>query len=510
MPMQRIIESIMRGNGEAQAQAQVKDVAGKQMDATKKLSVTMTANPDDPGNPLLHIKNATADIINQTQASDLQKAYEAPKQNVEAAVSRMNGQPAPSQQSHIHPDTPVEALATKPPDDHPIEQLAQKIDAAKGYRIARPWEIDPQQLKSEDGLRALAAADGVPDAKSVARNTWKALQSGKITEHEIAHNIANLRLKNIESESHNLDATLAPQRAAATAANVEANRVRDDARSLRTQQDAEQKAVFVKWNSIKDKTDWTNIPKDQRRQAFDDQNDTGVQPSEQVYNQIDRAADRQVKAFYEEFFNKKAETYQLGHFPTFESAKLAYGHDFASKDEEIRAKNAWQTAHAYTQRQLADDAAKQDLREARLERIHQQIIAASTEKPVPIGRADLALMPTAEVLTADPSKVKNYDAVLEQKEGLVRKDLRDHTEKRAVYDAQAKAIQAKGDDPAMWDRGDREQLAGWLAQKKIANQHIDAATAELQQIQTARAARKQGKAPVAAPAAKKPDPLGIR
>jgi hypothetical protein len=86
LPLQGIMESLMRGNAEAQAQTQVKKTAQLQA-ATPPPTLVLEHNPDDPGNPLVTIKKTTADAINQTKEGDLAKSYQAPKDNVEKAIA---------------------------------------------------------------------------------------------------------------------------------------------------------------------------------------------------------------------------------------------------------------------------------------------------------------------------------------------------------------------------------------------------------------------------------------
>lgn len=91
-PFENIMASLMRGNAESQAQAQVKTAVSDQVDSKRKMSVTMKANPAG-GPPLVTVKDAPADLLNQTQQEDLQKTYEAPHRNVEDAISQMTGAP---------------------------------------------------------------------------------------------------------------------------------------------------------------------------------------------------------------------------------------------------------------------------------------------------------------------------------------------------------------------------------------------------------------------------------
>jgi hypothetical protein len=86
LPLERIMEAVARGNGEMQGQQQAKKVATQQAEEKKRMSVTLTPMPGS-AMPLVSIKNAPADLLNQTQESDLEKAYTTPKENVERVLS---------------------------------------------------------------------------------------------------------------------------------------------------------------------------------------------------------------------------------------------------------------------------------------------------------------------------------------------------------------------------------------------------------------------------------------
>lgn len=86
LPLQRVMEALARGNGEMQGQAEAKRVGTEQAESKNRMSVTMQPNPTGKV-PLVTIKNAPADLLNQTQESDLERAYLAPKENVERQLS---------------------------------------------------------------------------------------------------------------------------------------------------------------------------------------------------------------------------------------------------------------------------------------------------------------------------------------------------------------------------------------------------------------------------------------
>jgi len=95
LPLQKIFEATMRGNGEMQAQAQVKKVAGEQMDSTSRMTVTMKPNPTG-GVPLVTVKDAPADLLNQTREADVKNAYDAPRKNVEDRLRQYGFSPKTS------------------------------------------------------------------------------------------------------------------------------------------------------------------------------------------------------------------------------------------------------------------------------------------------------------------------------------------------------------------------------------------------------------------------------
>jgi len=82
LPLQRVMEMVARGNGEMAGQAQAKKTLTDQESQKSKMSVTISPNPTGDV-PFVTIKNAPADLLNQTQESDVEQAYLAPKKSVE-------------------------------------------------------------------------------------------------------------------------------------------------------------------------------------------------------------------------------------------------------------------------------------------------------------------------------------------------------------------------------------------------------------------------------------------
>lgn len=474
MPMQRIMESIMRGNGETQAQAQAKDVGGKQMDATKKMSVTMTANPDDPGNPLLHIKNATADIINQTQGSDLQKTYDAPKKNVEDAIAKMNAPPVPAGQFE------ADALRSVGYAPERTDRTATDLQTyGQDFRAQRDLGEPIFKAAIKAALMRTGAWDRDKIAETLDRNAsaQNAAAFKAVAEPVISEQDRQARLDRSEATLRN---TIRHQR------DVED-------RLNQTQADNEQKTVYTRQNAINKGIDYSLIDPGANNEgwhkAFDDQNDTGIPATPQQYAAIDRKASQDVNKAFLDYTDTKKDTFALGNQPTWEAAKAAFGHPL-TPDQDQMGRARWQAAHTYAVRKAADDASMQDARSARLELLHYKIEHEGDVKPVPIGRGDIKDMPVSEILAHDPAKVKDFDGVLLQKEGLLRKEFQDATEKAAKARVDIKSI---NDTPAMqrrwgWETG----LANAQFDAKTYGDHAGKAQAELAQIQAARAARKSG------------------
>lgn len=490
-PMSKILAAVMRSAAAVQGQQQAKTVAKSQQAGAAKMTVTLKQSPDG-GSPLATVKDVPIDLLNGTQAADVAKAYNTPKEQVERKLGAagMGGSATPAAQT-------VQAPTTPQPDDHPLEQAAAAIDASRGGHIPRPWEVNPESLKSEDGIRALAEADGLPDARGIARDTWRKLQRGQISPAVVIQNIANMRLHKIEAESQHLENTLAPQRAEKNAANLEANRQRDDELARQRLSDAERKQILTEKQAVIDKTDWSLIPPSEWDKTAESMNTTGISFSPFELSRVRIKAQQDIaKAFND--FKGNPEKYALGTYPSWEAAKTAFGHPLSAEQDKQGAA-AWKAAHTYAVRKANDDTAQQALREARLKRIQQQIEIATKEKPAVIGRGDVSLMSAFELTSMDPSTVKDYDSLLEQKEGFLRNELRDQNDRKRKAYKQKVAIEDRAKKEGM-QHGDEEQLGGYDSDYRSAMARASDATEELQAIQQKRAERRGGPS-VALPAA---------
>lgn len=92
MAMQAMLEAIMRGNAEAQGQAQAKKIASDQMDANENVKLAFTGKKTAGGVPVVTF-TGPADLLNQTQDSDVAEAYARPKINVETALEERGFRP---------------------------------------------------------------------------------------------------------------------------------------------------------------------------------------------------------------------------------------------------------------------------------------------------------------------------------------------------------------------------------------------------------------------------------
>lgn len=485
MPMQRIVESIMRGNGEVQAQGQAKDLGGKQMDATKKLSVTMTANPDDPGNPLIHVKNATADILNNTQESDLRKAYEAPRANVDSAIAKMSASTAPAAQP------PTQADPAGDPS-----QTYDLIDKTLGYHVPRPSDPDiAEKLTSPEGIRALTHEMG--GTKHHADQALAAMRRGQLTADDMRGRISAYRAQKLNAIYEKaVKGPLDEAQQIQQRKQAESDRKSTEERLLRSQTDAEQKTVYSRHNAINKAIDYSLIDPGPNNEgwhkAFDDQNDTGVPATPQEYAAIDRTGAQRVNASFLDFTDTKKDTFALGNYATWDDAKKAFGHPLTPQQDAMGA-GRWKAAHTYAVRKANDDSSMLEARAAKLEHLQYLNEHQGDVKPVPLDDGFVKNVSAADLLGVLPT-VKNPDLVLQRKEALLQNEIRDRSDKLRKAQQDAKALNA---EPA-----DRRQfrwpvdMANAQVDAKTHADRIAAAQSELQQIQAARAARKGDAAPV--------------
>lgn len=494
--MAKIIAAVMRGAARVQGQEQAKQVASAQAQSNAKMSITM--KPGEPGGPpMVTVKDAPADLLNGTQAQDVQKAYDTPHQQVEAkiAATQGGGQPATPQAPAATPSAPAPTAPVA--DDHPIEQAAKEVDNSLGYRVPRPWDSDiAEKLKSEAGIKSIALEMGDPNPDATAHQAWKQLQHGKVTPEAVQQRVANFRLQNIEKKSNALEASRAPyerQQARVEAqtgrAQAEADRQANQARLVKTQSDAEAKQANADKLEYLRSNDLAAAVDSEDKLDATVQSSTNLPWSQSDLNRAHLKYKQDVAKAFNDYTDTKKDVFALGSQPTWEDAKTAFGHPITPQQDTI-GKARWQAARNYTQRQAADDEAKQENRQLRSELMIQKLQNATTEKPVAIGRGDLNLMDTTELVSSDPAKVKNYDGALEAKEGLLRKEIADHTDKLTKSSAQARAIITKPKDRKQF--GDEEQLAGFKADQQAAYARVQQLTKDLQAVQAARAARKTG------------------
>jgi len=476
LPLQRLIESTMRGNAEAQAQAQVKDVAGKQTAAAAKLQITMTADPDDPGNPFVHIKNAKADQLNQTQGRDIREAYDAPHQNVDAAVARMK---SPQPAGQFEGDA-LRSVGYKP---FATDKTAADLQTyAQDYRAQR--DLGESVIKA--AVKAAIMRTGAWNRDEIA------------TELDRQGAAANARAFKAVAEpviAEQDRQTRLDQQSAAQSATED--------RLLRSQRDAEAKQINAQKRSIINGTDFSLIDPSEWDKTIDDQNTTGVPFTDQERAIVRRKAAQDVNKAFLDYTDTKKDTFALGNQPTWEAAKAAFGHALTPEQDRI-GRARWQAAHTYAVRKAADDTAQQELRAARLDAIQARLENASREKPIAIGRSELKDMAASELISRDPSTIKNYDEALAAKEAMLQREIAAHTDKRDKANVDAKAILSTPEGRRRW--GWETPLADAQFTAKTYNRHLSEAQAELQQVQAAREARKQGKAPTATPTPAKAAP----
>lgn len=252
-PFENIMASLMRGNAESQAQAQVKTAVSDQVDSKRKMSVTMKANPNG-GPPLVTVKDAPADLLNQTQQEDLQKTYEAPHQNVEDAISQMTGAPTtfhltnrPAPQLHAITDalgtapaqvgTAPTVQAPSPTPTAPTPELEGSyaiVDRNVGYRVPRPWDPDIRtKLGSAAGVADLNRELGGTPAR--AREVWHKLQKGDYTIEEVARKISAARFAKLNKFAAEVKPALdEEQQRRALASSAEAHRLTANRQRLDT------------------------------------------------------------------------------------------------------------------------------------------------------------------------------------------------------------------------------------------------------------------------------------
>lgn len=509
LPMENIMAAVMRGAAAVQGQEQAKAVAKSQQDGKAKMTVTMKQSPDG-GAPLVTVKDAPVDLLNGTQQQDLTNAYNTPKEQVEQKLSGSAAQPAQPAQSPqpAQPGAPqATAPTTQPPADHSLEQAAAAVDASLGYRIARPWDPDiKEKLKSEAGLRQIAEEMGDRDPRATAHQAWRQLQHGKISEQAVIQRVANFRLQRIEGESQHLEAAMAPAERQTARAQAEADRKATEARLQRSQADAETAA------GNKEKLDWlkttdlsTIAPEELEQTA---RASTNAQWNASEINRARLKQQQDVNKAFLDYTDTKKDTFALGNQPTWAAAKKAFGHPLTPGQDSM-GEALWQAAHNYTVRKQNDEDMKRQHADDQHELTLMRLEKATATKPEPLSRSDIKLMDASELVSIDPSTVKNYDRILESKEALLRNEIQKAQDERFVHNQTAQGILKKPVERKQF--GDEEQLATEQAKALNLTNNLDRLTKQLQIIQGARAGRRTGKyggtvQPVTQPAAVPPVP----
>lgn len=463
-PMSRLMEVAMRGNAEMAGNAQAKKVASDQMDANAKTSVTVTA-PKIPGDePTLTIKNATPSLVNHTQDQDVQDAHAAPHLAVASALA---APAAPAQPN----------LAGDPTETYDL------IDKTLGYHVPRPNDPDvAEKLKTPQGIRDLTLEMG--GTKHHADQAIDAIRRGNLTIDGMRERVTAFRAQRLSAMYEKaVKGPLDESQQIAQRQQAEADRQATESRQKQTQIDTETKSAGARKQALLDKTDLSLIAPDKLEETLKGMSDDEWTPRDLMRARIVQQQHVN-KAFAD--FTGNAEKYALGTYQSWDEAKKAFGHPLNAQ-QDVQGQAAWKAAHAYSMRKEKDDTAMQALREARLERIRDQIERASAEKPLPLGRADLDLMDADELVNSDPSKIKNYDSALEQKSGLLRKQIRDAGDKRQKAHATIADLQKRAER-----YGDDVATAGHRVDIAIATRDMDDLTRQKNAVDAARAARKLG------------------
>lgn len=494
LPMMKIMQAVMRGAGKIQGQEQAKAVVNKQAANSANMKVTMEANPNDPGNPLLTIKNVTADKLNGTEASDVQRAYTTPSQQVEKKLAAASA--APAQQAPTAQPPQVQAPTTPPPPDHPLEQAAAMVDQNLGYRMARPWDSDiAEKLQSEDGIRQLAEEMGDKNPRATAHQAWRQLQHGKVSAQAVQQRVANFRLQRLETTANRIEQTMAPSEREADRRQAQADRLENQrlTRERLNQQltDAEIKAGNEEKLNWLRSTNLATIDPDKLEETA--QASTNASWTAADLNRARLKQQQDINKDFLDYTDTKKDLFALGAQPTWEAARAAFGHPLTPQQDSL-GRARWQAAHNYAVKQQAREDRAAERENDQHQRTLQLLANASKEKPVHVPGPVIERMDASEIVSMDPDTVKNYDGpggVLATKEGYLRKEIADATDKRTKAGSDEKLLLNASQQRKLTFH-EEGQLVNHHADRVAANARVVAAQAELQQIQAARAARRGG------------------
>ena len=482
-PMSKILAAVMRGAAQVQGQEQAKRLSVSQQTSNAKMSVTM--KPGLPGEPpRVTVKDAPADLLNGTQQNDLAQAYTNPSKQVE---QKLSGTAPVSESADNAPDSSATTSTITPPQTAAPAGV-DVVDHTLGYHLPRGADPDiTEKLKTPQGIRDLNYELGGNEEH--ARITIEALKKGRITPQEVHDRVAVYRERKYAQIHSEIQGSLDKAQAEQDRQDRLTFAKQEEKRRLKTQSDAELKTGNdEKLNWLKS-TDLALVDPSQLEATA--RASTNAPWTDSDINRAKLKLQQDVNKAFNDFTDTKKNTFSLGNYDSWDAAKAAFGHPLTPAQDSMGA-GRWKADHNYVLRQNENETIKRQHADDQHEMTMLRIANASKEKPVAVNRSDLNLMSAAEVLSLDPVTTKNYDSVLEQKEGLLKKEIATHTDTLTESNAPAKAILSK---PAYRRQfGDEEQLAGYQAKATVAKAHIAAAQAELQQIQAARAARKGGTA----------------
>lgn len=495
MPMTKILAAVMRGAAKVQGQEQAKKVAASQQASNAKMTVTM--KPGAAGEaPLVTVKDAPADLLNGTQQADLKQAYDSPTSQVESKLSAAGIGAQPAAESTDNPSQSAPSAPTiRPAQDHPLEQAASAVDAAKGYRLPRPWDSDiKEKLKSEEGLRAIAEEMGDPNPKADAHRAWRQFQKGIATPDDVAQRVADFRAHRIEKESQLLEATMGPAQAEQDRQDRLAFAKEEERRRLKTQTDAELKAGNDEKLSWLKGFDTAHLSPDQLEATA--RSATQAEWTASDINRLKLKHQGDIRNAFDKFTDgaHKEDVFSLGTYDSWEEAKrsLEYESEITPEMDRVGAVR-WKAAHRYAINKAKDETAKQQAAAASLELKMYKIKHEGDVKPQSVDETFVKAVP-ADQLIGIIDNVKNPGIVLQRKEALLRNEIQDRTDKQKKANVEAKSILQQDEKKRKW--GWETPLAVLQFEAKTHGQRIAVAQAELAKIQAARAARKGDATPV--------------
>lgn len=345
LPMQNILTAIMRGNGEAQAQSQAIKTRTDQMDAPEpKFSFTGKKTP--AGIPVVKFEGP-ADLLNGTQQSDVQKSYDAPKKNVEDAISKMPQAPAAAADATPSPAPPA-APPGAPPSPGQFESNAIK---SVGFQPLPTGQTAADLSTWKEDYRAQRSLGESPISAALKAGV---MRTGLWNKDLIARNLSNQNAVANAQMYAKAEPILAEQDrqarlgTATWARNQAAERLSN----------AEQKQVQADKLGVINGTDFSLVPESDWRKTFDSANTTGIPNSEFEYRRMEQKAQRDVSAA----FNKmRSDKDALATYPTADAAAKSFGHPLNPGQQQQLGADWTAARTAQQQKQANSDRADQRL-----------------------------------------------------------------------------------------------------------------------------------------------------